>query len=298
MTPEYRLLDESMGDYLNFIKFEKGLSRNTSEAYGSDIAAYMEFIGKNKIDKASEETVTDYIFHMKNTGYSPMTIARGIVSLRNYYKFLVRSGKISKSPMEDMDAFKTGRKIPEALSRPDIEKLINAADTSKKQGIRDRAMMELLYSAGIRVSELAGLELTDINIEERVVRCFGKGSKERLVPLGEYTADALADYLGVRQVFMKNSFSPNLFLNRLGGKLTREGIWKILKGYAKKAGIEKNVYPHIFRHTFATHLLAGGADLRSVQEMLGHADIATTQIYTHVDRSGLKKTHKKFHPRG
>ncbi len=298
MTAEYRLLDENLGGYLNFIKFEKGLSPNTSEAYGADIAAYMEFIGKNKVEKASEDTLTDYIFHMKNLKYSPMTIARAVVSLRNFYKFMVRSGKTPKSPMEEMEGFKTGRKIPEALSQPDIEKLISAADTSKKQGIRDKAVMELLYSAGIRVSELTGLELTDINIEERVVRCFGKGSKERLVPVGDYTAEAVADYLDVRQAFFKNSFSPHLFVNRFGKKFSREGIWKILKNYAKKAGIEKNVYPHIFRHTFATHLLAGGADLRSVQEMLGHADIATTQIYTHVDRSGLKKIHKKFHPRG
>lgn len=298
MTGGFNILDQNLGDYLNFIKFEKGLSPNTSSAYGSDIAAFMDYLTKNNIPEISENTVMDYVFFLKSKKYAPLSIARAVVALRNYYKYLVRSKKISASPFEELEGFKTGRKIPEALNENDIGRMLSAPDLSKKEGIRDRAIMELLYSSGVRVSELTGLELTDVNLEERVVRCFGKGSKERLVPVGEYTVDALSEYLDVRGSFIKKKFSPHLFLNRFGLKFTREGIWLMLKNHAKKAGVEKNVYPHIFRHSFATHLLAGGADLRSVQEMLGHEDIATTQIYTHVDRSGLKKIHKKFHPRG
>ena len=298
MADGFKILEQNIGDYLNFIKFEKGLSENTSSAYSSDIGAFIEYLSKNNISEVGEDTVMDYIIHLKSKKYAPLSVARAVVALRNYYKFLVRSKKIPQSPLEEMEGFKTGRKIPEALSEQDIERLLSAADSGKKEGIRDKAIMELLYSSGVRVSELTGLELTDVNLEERVVRCYGKGSKERLVPVGEYVIDALSDYLDVRGSFLKNNFSPHLFLNRFGRKFTREGIWLMLKNYAKKAGVEKNVYPHIFRHSFATHLLAGGADLRSVQEMLGHEDIATTQIYTHVDRSGLKKIHKKFHPRG
>jgi integrase/recombinase XerD len=178
-----------------------------------------------------------------------------------------------------------------------MKALLATPDVSKKEGVRDRAIMELLYSAGLRVSELVNLELTDVDMNEKILRCFGKGSKERIVPVGDYVIDALESYLLVREEFLKG-FSPVLFITRLGKKFTREGLWKVVKNHAKKAGIAKDVYPHIFRHSFATHLLAGGADLRSVQEMLGHADISTTQIYTHVDRSRLKSLHKKFHPRG
>jgi integrase/recombinase XerD len=235
---------------------------------------------------------------MKSNKYSELSIARALVSIRNFYIYLVREKKILKSPFENIDSFKTHKKIPEVLSRDDIEKLINTPDLTTKEGVRDRAVMELLYGAGIRVSELINIELTDINLDEKVIRCFGKGSKERLVPVGDYLIDALSNYLDIRGSFIKKGFSQYLFLTRRGTKFTRMGIWKLLKKYALQAGISKDVYPHIFRHSFATHLLAGGADLRSVQEMLGHSDISTTQIYTHVDKSRLKKIHKQFHPRG
>ena len=197
-----------------------------------------------------------------------------------------------------MDSFKVHKKIPEVLTIGDIDKLLKQPDLSTKEGIRDKAILELFYSAGIRVSELTGLELTDVNLEDKTLRCYGKGSKERVVPIGDYVVDSLANYLDIRGEFLKKKFSQHIFVTRLSRKFTRVGIWTIVKNYAKKAGIEKDVYPHIFRHSFATHLLAGGADLRSVQEMLGHKDISTTQIYTHVDRSRLKKIHKQFHPRG
>ena len=283
--------------FLNFLKYEKGLSKNTVDAYTSDLKIFDAFLEKTKPGKIDEDTLVDFIFFLKTSGHISRSIARALVAVKGFYRFLTMTGRMDRSPFEDMDSFKVKGTIPEVLAEVEIEKLLSAPDMSKKEGIRDRAIMELLYSAGLRVSELSGLELTDINLEEKVVRCYGKGSKERLVPLGDYAVDSLSEYIDIRKEFLKD-FSQHLFLTRLGKKFTREGIWKVVKGYAKKSGITKDVYPHIFRHSFATHLLAGGADLRSVQEMLGHSDISTTQIYTHVDRSGLKKIHKQFHPRG
>ncbi|MFW6210545.1 MAG: tyrosine-type recombinase/integrase, partial [bacterium] len=208
-----------------------------------------------------------------------------------------RSEKIDISPFERIDSFKTAKKMPDVLMGADIAMMLSAPDKSKKEGVRDAAILELLYSAGVRVTELVNMEITDVDLENKTVRCFGKGSKERIVPVGDFMVETLSDYLLIRKEFAKK-FDPSLFITRRGDRFTRMGIWKTIKKYAAKCGIKKNVYPHIFRHSFATHLLGGGADLRSVQEMLGHADISTTQIYTHVDRTGLKKIHKKFHPRG
>ncbi|HDQ25993.1 MAG TPA: site-specific tyrosine recombinase XerD [bacterium] len=289
---------EKLEKYLNYILFEKGLAQNTLQAYRADIFAFNAYLENRKIEAADRDIIEDYVFDLKNRKYSALSIARMLVSVRNFYAFLTRENAGVKDPFQDMEPFKMRKKLPDVLPGRDIELILKAPDASSKEGIRDRAMLELLYSAGVRASELVNIELTDINIEEKVVRCFGKGSKERLVPVGEYVVETVANYLDIRGVFLKNRFSEHLFVTRLGKKFTREGLWKIVKAYAKKAGVEKTVYPHIFRHSFATHLLAGGADLRSVQEMLGHSDISTTQIYTHVDRSGLKKIHKKFHPRG
>jgi integrase/recombinase XerD len=286
-----------MKSFLNFLQYEKGLSENTVSAYTSDLNLFAVFLEKTKPGDISEDTLVDFIFYLKTSGHISRSIARALVAVKGYYRFLAMTGKAGKSPFEEMDSFRVKGAMPEVLAASEIEKLLEGPDMSKKEGIRDRAVMELLYSAGLRVSELAGLELTDLNLEEKIVRCYGKGSKERLVPLGDYAVDALAAYIDIRREFMKQ-FSQHLFLTRLGKNFTRAGIWKLVKGYAKKSGITKDIYPHIFRHSFATHLLAGGADLRSVQEMLGHSDISTTQIYTHVDRSGLKKIHKQFHPRG
>lgn len=289
---------EQIDAFLNFIQFEKGLADNTLKAYKSDLEIFDCFLKKHEIVDPDEDSLLDFIFELKNSRHAVLSIARSLVAVKNFYKYLVRTGHIQKSPFEDMDTFKTNKTIPEVLTSEDISRLLSAPDMSKKEGIRDKAILELLYSAGLRVSELAGLELTDINLDERVLRCFGKGSKERLVPIGDYVVETLSDYIDIRKTFLKKDFSQHLFITRLGRKFTRAGIWKVVKNYARKAKIEKDVYPHIFRHSFATHLLAGGADLRSVQEMLGHADISTTQIYTHVDKTRLKKIHQKFHPRG
>ncbi|HDT15001.1 MAG TPA: site-specific tyrosine recombinase XerD [Firmicutes bacterium] len=291
------ILKKEPDAYLNFIIFEKGLSQNTAEAYKSDIKIFCDFLDAAGAEEAVEETYIDFIFYLKGKNYSPASIARIIVSVKNYMKFLARSGKIEKSPFERSEPFKTVKKIPNVLTSADIDMMLAAPDKSKKEGVRDAAMLELLYCAGIRVSELVNMEITDMDLENKTVRCFGKGSKERIVPVGDFVIEAVSDYLLRRKEFVK-SFEPSLFITRRGNRFTRMGVWKIIKGYAAKCGIKKNVYPHIFRHSFATHLLGGGADLRSVQEMLGHADISTTQIYTHVDRTGLKKIHKKFHPRG
>lgn len=292
------IIGKKLGEFMNFIAFEKGLSKNTSAAYKSDLVLFDNFLKQQKIGEVTEDALVDFIFFMKGKKYAEMSIARALVSIKSFFKFLVRVNILEKSPFEDMDSFKVHKKIPEVLTGQDIENLLARPDATTKEGIRDRAIMELLYSAGIRVSELTGLELTDVNLEDRTIRCFGKGSKERIVPIGDYVVEAIYNYLDIRPNFLKKKFSQHLFVTRLSRKFTREGIWTLVKKYAKKAGIEKDVYPHIFRHSFATHLLAGGADLRSVQEMLGHKDISTTQIYTHVDRTRLKKIHKQFHPRG
>ncbi len=290
------ILNDSVQRYLDHLVFEKGLSQKTAAAYESDIKSFVDFC-KDK-GEITEDTVVDYIFFLKNKNYSALSIARMITGIKTFFHFLVREKIAVKSPFDGMESFKTHKKIPEALTEKDIQMLLEAPDISTKEGLRDKAMLELLYSSGVRVSELVNMELTDINPDEGFIRCFGKGGKERIVPAGEYAAFYLKNYLKVREHFLKKDFSPVLFLSKLGKKFTREGVWKLVKKYANKAGIKKDVYPHIFRHTFATHLLSGGADLRSVQEMLGHSDIATTQIYTHVDKSRLKNTHKNFHPRG
>ncbi len=283
--------------FINFILFEKGLSPNTATAYRSDINIFEGYLERNKILKIEEDTLVDFIFELKNKNYSVLSIARSLVSIKSFLKFLLKEKIVEKNPFEEMDSFKVRKKMPEVLTEVDIEKMLMQPDKNSREGIRDKAILELLYSAGIRVSELTDMDLTDLNMDEKVLRCFGKGAKERLVPIGEDVVETVSYYLRVRDNFLKE-FSPHLFITRRGKKFTRVGIWKLVKGYAKLAGLTKDVYPHIFRHSFATHLLAGGADLRSVQEMLGHSDIATTQIYTHVDRTRLKKVHKEFHPRG
>jgi len=299
-----KIIGEKVREFINFITFEKGLAKNTQDAYKSDLTLFDNYLKEQKISEVTEDALVEFIFYLKNKvhvkkkKYAEMSIARALVSIKGFFKFLVRVNALDKSPFEDMDSFKVHKKIPEVLTAGDIDNMLKQPDLSKKEGIRDRAILELLYSAGIRVSELTGLELTDVNLEDKTLRCFGKGSKERVVPIGDYVVETVANYLDIRGEFLKKKFSQHLFVTRLSRKFTRVGIWTIVKNYAKKAGIEKDVYPHIFRHSFATHLLAGGADLRSVQEMLGHKDISTTQIYTHVDRSRLKKIHKQFHPRG
>ncbi len=288
--------------YLNFLLIEKGLSANTISAYSADLAGFTEFAGAHGI-KGIEETDTTvllkYLIEMRKSGLSAKSRARHMVSLRGFYKFLLHEKLMPHDPTAIIDLPKTGLKLPEVLSIEDIAKLLQMPDPDKPRGLRDAAMIELLYAAGLRVSELIGMKLQDINLEVCFVRVYGKGDKERVVPIGSYAREKVQQYIRqARPLLLKNVTSAYLFIAWAGKPMTRQGFWKLLKKYATQAGIEKEIKPHSLRHSFASHLLEGGADLRSVQMMLGHADISTTQIYTHVAQDHLRAIHDKYHPRG
>ncbi|MFQ5486051.1 MAG: site-specific tyrosine recombinase XerD [Desulfobacterales bacterium] len=288
--------------YLNYILIEKGLSDKTIESYSSDLARFFEFLKKNKVFNLSETDtpiILKYLIALRNAGLSARSRARHLVSLRGFYRFLADEGMIKYDPIRVIDLPKIGLRLPDILSIREVKDLLSIADTANTQGARDAAMIELLYAAGLRVSELIGIKLRDVNLEAGFVRVFGKGSKERIVPIGLYAKERIDHYIGnARPQLLKKRKNHFLFITRLGKPMTRQGFWKILKRYVLKAGINKNITPHTLRHSFASHLLEGGADLRSIQLMLGHIDISTTQIYTHIAREHLKKTHEKYHPRG
>ena len=288
--------------YLNYILIEKGLSDKTVESYSIDLTRFLEFLEKNSVYNLSETDtpiILRYLIALRNAGLSARSRARHLVTLRGFYRFLAHEGMIEHDPVRIIDLPKAGLRLPDVLSIQEIKDLLSLADGSKPQGARDAAMIELLYAAGLRVSELIGIKLQDISLEAGFVRVFGKGSKERVVPIGLYAKERIDHYIvNARPQLLKKRINHFLFVTRLGKPMTRQGFWKLLKRYVLKAGINKNITPHTLRHSFASHLLEGGADLRSVQLMLGHIDISTTQIYTHVAREHLKKMHEKFHPRG
>ena len=244
-------------------------------------------------------TLRDFVYHLKDLGLAPTSIRRGISAVRTYYRFLLAEGHVVRDPSERLDAPKRGRTLPDVLSAEEAARLLAAPSLDEPLAFRDRAMLELAYGAGLRVSEWIGIAVKDVLLDDGLLRVFGKGSKERLVPIGRSAIGAAAIYLReLRPRLERGAGKGILFLNARGEPLTRMGAWKILRKYVEMAGIEKHVSPHTLRHSFATHLLEGGADLRAVQDMLGHADISTTQIYTHVDREYLRSVHKQFHPRG
>ncbi|HEA66965.1 MAG TPA: site-specific tyrosine recombinase XerD [Desulfobacterales bacterium] len=288
--------------YLNYILIEKGLSDKTVESYSSDLARFLEFLEKNSVRSLSETDtpiILRYLIALRNAGLSARSRARHLVTLRGFYRFLAHEGMIEHDPVRIIDFPKAGLRLPDVLSIQETKDLLSLADASKPQGARDAAMIELLYAAGLRVSELIGIKLQDVSLEAGFVRVFGKGSKERVVPIGLYAKERIDHYIvNARPQLLKKRTDHFLFVTRLGKPMTRQGFWKLFKRYVLKAGINKNITPHTLRHSFASHLLEGGADLRSVQLMLGHIDISTTQIYTHVAREHLKKMHEKFHPRG
>lgn len=292
----------SVDQFLNYILIEKGLSDKTIESYSSDLTRFLEFLEKNSIRNLSETDtpiILRYLIALRNAGLSARSRARHLVTLRGFYRFLTHEGMIEHDPVRIIDFPKAGLKLPDVLSIQEIKDLLSLADASKPQGARDAAMIELLYAAGLRVSELIGIKLQNVNLEAGFVRVFGKGSKERIVPIGLYAKERIDHYIvNARSQLLKKKINHFLFITRLGKPMTRQGFWKLFKRYVLKAGINKNITPHTLRHSFASHLLEGGADLRSVQLMLGHIDISTTQIYTHVAREHLKKMHDKFHPRG
>lgn len=283
------------------LQLEDGASPRTIEAYRRDVircAAWLRAQGVTAAQDIAPAHLREFVYHLKDLGLAGSSIRRNISALRTWFRILVAEGLVHTDPTERLDSPQRWRTLPEVLSVDEITRLLAAPQLDERLAFRDRAMLELAYGAGLRVSEWIGLAVKDVVLEEGLLRVFGKGSKERLVPIGRSAIGAVAVYLReLRPVLEQGAGKGILFLNGRGRPLTRMGAWKILRKYVEQAGIEKAVSPHTLRHSFATHLLEGGADLRAVQEMLGHADIATTQIYTHVDREYLRSVHKQFHPR-
>ena len=308
-------LNELTDRYLEFLRVERNLSQNTLESYARDLVSFSELFQPVSQDdgkpgatmtcsniELTQDDIRFFIHGLRAKGLSQRSINRIFSSVRGFYKFLIREGIIEKNPFSLCESPRFEKKLPSFLSPEETRLLIESSPDPGQpldpSGIRDRAMFEILYATGLRVTELVSLKLNDINLQSGFLLSLGKGSKERLVPIGQEAIKWIKEYLiGPRLRFLKNRPSPYVFLNHSGEKLTRQGFAKILKQHALKAGVATNVSPHTLRHTFATHLLEGGADLRAVQEMLGHADISTTQIYTHVNREHLRKIYDKHHPR-
>jgi integrase/recombinase XerD len=296
-TADTAQLPSPMLAFLQFCRIEKGLSGNSLSAYSADLAKFSSFIGDGEASPDAE-MLRRYLDHLNGSGLSSRSVARHLTTLRSYYGFLLREGLIGQDPTEHLRTPRQWQTIPKFLNLQDIEKILQAIETNRPTGLRDRAMLELLYATGLRVSELCRVGVSDLNLELGVLRTMGKGNKQRLVPAGKPAILAVEEYLrDGRTALLKGRASRYLFVTARGGCLTRQGFWKLLAGYGRRAGIFQGLTPHVLRHSFATHLLEGGADLRSVQVMLGHADISTTQIYTHVMRSRLRDAVEKHHPR-
>lgn len=285
----------------DILRIEEGASPRTLEAYRRDVircAAFLRSRGVTHAGHATPALLREFIYHLKDTGLAGSSIRRNVSAVRTWFRILIAEGLVVSDPTERLDTPKRWGKLPEVLTVDEVGRLLASPGLDERLVFRDRAMLELAYGAGLRVSEWIGIPVRDVLLEESLVRVTGKGNKERLVPIGRSAIGAIAVYLReLRPVLERGQGKGILFLNGRGIPLTRMGAWKILRKYVMKAGIEKPVSPHTLRHSFATHLLEGGADLRAVQEMLGHADIVTTQIYTHVDREYLRSVHRQFHPR-
>jgi integrase/recombinase XerD len=288
--------------FTDYVALEQGLSPRTQEAYQRDLARFAEYAearGATAPPDITARLLREYVYHLKDLGLSPASIRRNVSAVRTYFRFLTGDGVVVRDPSERLETPKRWRTLPDVLSVEEVQQLLASPTLDDALVFRDRALLELAYGAGLRVSEWISLGVRDLLLEDGLVRVLGKGSKERLVPIGRSAIGAAAIYLReLRPRLEKGAGKGILFLNARGAPLTRMGAWKILRGHVERAGIAKHVSPHTLRHSFATHLLEGGADLRAVQEMLGHVDIATTQIYTHVDREYLRKVHRSFHPRG
>ena len=287
--------------YADYLNFERGLSPLTVSAYGRELERFIDFAterGRRDPSSVGGDDVRDYVFHLGDLGLAPTSVRRAQSALRTYFGFLLEEGALERDPTEGLQSPRVGRPLPNVLDATDVAALLEAPRLDSPVHWRDRAILEFLYATGVRVSELVGLRVTNLDLEEGLCTVFGKGSKERMVPLGRPACVALSRYLReVRPALEKGQGGARVFLNQRGRPLTRASVWKIVKAAARLAGIERKVSPHVLRHTFATHLLEGGADLVAVQELLGHADISTTQIYTHLDRKYLRDMHRKYHPR-
>ncbi len=294
-------MQEYLSKYLSHLSIEKGLSNNSLLSYENDLNRYLKFLQTQKVEsleKIKPEHISRLIWQLRQKNLKANSISRNLSAIRGFHKFLVKQDFSTADPTLVLESPKIGRKLPLVLSYPEVNKILEQPEVLTFLGLRDKAILEVMYACGLRISELIGLSVNDIFLKDGFIRVFGKGSKERVVPIGSEAVHWLKRYLVKSRPNLAKQFSQNiLFLNNRGKKLSRMGVWKILKFYVNKAGIKKRVYPHTLRHCFATHLLEGGADLKAVQEMLGHADISTTEIYTHLDTSYLKQVHKEAHPR-
>lgn len=295
-------MQDQLKDFIHFLVVEKGLATNTVVSYERDLKSYLLYLNKveevSSLDEVTRATIIQFLKFLTEKGKSSKTIARHIASIRSFHQFLLREKVTTQDPTVHIDRPKQEQKLPQVMSVEEVQALLEVPDTSKVFGVRDKAMLELLYATGMRVSELISLNLSDVHMTMGFVRCIGKGNKERIIPLGKMAQSAIVSYIEEsRNQLTKKKSTDALFVNLYGNRLTRQGFWKILKKLTKEAGIEKELTPHTLRHSFATHLLENGADLRAVQEMLGHADISTTQIYTHVTKTRMKDVYSMFHPR-
>lgn len=295
-------LDLLVDQYLNYLLVEKGLAEKTLAAYAADLARHLDFLKAAGVETAAAvdtPLLLRYVIRLRDEGLGARSRSRHMVALRGFYRFLVQEKILDADPIRNIELPKTGLKLPDVLSRQEVRRLLEVDEGEAPTALRNRAMIELLYAAGLRVSELVSLKVQDVNLEAGFVRVFGKGAKERVVPIGAHARHCIEAYLSDgRPRMLKHQASAFLFVARAGRPITRQGFWKMLRRRASSAGIGKHLSPHSLRHSFASHLLEGGADLRAVQVMLGHVDIATTQIYTHVARERLKQVHEKYHPRG
>ena len=295
-------LDALADQFLNYLVVEKGLSEKTIASYGSDLARYFIYLRSKGVERVSANDmmlIIGHLFELEKTNLSARSRARHLVALRGFYRFLVDEEVLAEDPSKRIDLPKIGLKLPEVLSVEEVDRLLSIPDTTRAAGTRNAAMLELLYATGLRVSELVNLKRQDVNTEVCSLKVMGKGASERIVPMGLHAREKLDFYIkNARPALLKGRESIYLFVARAGKPLTRQGFWKILKKYAEQSGIRKHITPHSLRHAFASHLLEGGADLRSIQMMLGHADISSTQIYTHVAQKHLQEIHEKYHPRG
>ncbi len=296
-------MESSIDQFLSYLAVERGVSKNTLEAYSRDLIRFVEHMeeveGVGRWSDVTPSHIQYYMVSLSKMGLSPKSLARNLASLRSFFKYLMREKLIRSDPASLIKSPRMGRTLPKVMGRKDVEALIAAVSEGGPCGLRDRAMLELLYGTGVRVSELVDLDVDRVNMLAGTLLVRGKGDKERVVPMGEYAIEALQSYLrSGRPALARGKPSKALFLNRRGKRISRQAVWKILKAYASRAGLRESISPHMLRHSFATHMLEGGADLRAIQELLGHADISTTQIYTHVASSRLKEIHRKYHPRG
>ncbi len=295
-------MDQILDQFLHYLIVEKGLSKNTIDAYSHGLNRFLDYLRKKGIQEmpsVSKFDVRAFLLALKKQGLSAKTVVRNLVAIRTLFQFLIREGILETNPIEELESPKIAKTLPEILTLKEVEQLLEQPNPQTPIAIRDRAMLEVLYATGMRVSELTQLPINQVNLEGGYVLVFGKGSKERIIPLGSEAMKWVALYLkAARERLAKRKESPFLFINRSGKGMSRQQFWKNIKAYGRRAGIRKRITPHLLRHSFASHLLERGADLRSVQMMLGHVDISTTQIYTHVTGGRLKKIHQRYHPRG